>query len=78
LRGAFFIKPNTPSLKTFRKLKMENKKIKTFEDLKVYQMAREFRAKVTKLIKRLPDEEKFSLIFQVRKAKLSITNNPVK
>jgi four helix bundle protein len=53
---------------------MENKKIKTFEDLKVYQMAREFRRKVEKLIKKLPVEEKFSLISQMRKAKLSVTN----
>ena len=57
---------------------MEDKKIKTFEDLKVYQMAREFSRKVGTLIKKLPPEEKTNLISQMRRAKLSITNNPVK
>jgi len=54
---------------------MRNKKIKTFEDLKVYQMAREFSLKVGKLIKKLPPEEKFNLVSQMKRAKLSITNN---
>jgi len=54
---------------------MRNKKIKTFEDLKVYQMAREFSRKVGKLIKKLPLEEKFNLVSQMKRAKLSITNN---
>jgi len=54
---------------------MRNKKIKTFEDLKVYQMAREFSRKVGKLIKKLPPEEKFNLVSQMKRAKLSITNN---
>lgn len=54
---------------------MENKKIRTFEDLKVYQMAREFRRRVGRLIKKLPVEEKGSLIPQMKRAKLSVTNN---
>jgi len=37
---------------------MEDKKIRTFEDLKVYQMAREFSRKVGNLIKKLSPEEK--------------------
>jgi len=31
---------------------------KTFEDLEVYEAAREFRKKIYKLIKKLPEEEK--------------------
>lgn len=54
--------------------KIENK-IRTFEDLKVYQMAREFSRKVGMLIKKLPTEEKFNLVSQMRRAKLSVTNN---
>lgn len=56
-------------------MKMENKKISSFEDLRVYKMAREFGRKVDKLIKRLPATEKFRLIPQMSRAKLSITNN---
>ncbi len=59
---------------------MENKllkenKIRTFEDLKVYQLAREFGRKIEELIKKLPSEEKYRLVSQMRRAKLSITNN---
>lgn len=54
---------------------MENRKIRTFEDLRVYQMAREFSRKAAKLIKMLPPEEKFALASQMRRAKLSVTNN---
>lgn len=53
---------------------MEDKKIRTFEDLKVYQMAREFSRKVAQLIKNLPPEEIFALASQMRRAKLSATN----
>jgi len=49
--------------------------IKSFEDLKVYQMAREFSRKINKLIKKLPSEEKFVLVPQIKRAKLSLTNN---
>lgn len=54
---------------------MEDKKVRTFEDLKVYQMAREFSRKVGILIKKLPHQEKINLISQMRRAKLSVTNN---
>jgi four helix bundle protein len=59
-----------------------NKKvIHSFEDLEVYKLAREFSDKVNKLIKKLPKEEEYNLKGQMRRAKLSITNNiayPVK
>ena len=55
--------------------KMENTKIKTFENLRVYQMVREFSSKVQELISKLPSEEKYALAPQMRKAKLSVTNN---
>jgi len=47
-------------------LKIENKKVKTFEDLKVYQMAREFGRKIEALIRKLPHDEKFRLIPQMK------------
>jgi four helix bundle protein len=49
--------------------------IKSFEDLYVYQLAREFSRKVSLLIKNLPEEEKYNLKSQMRRAKLSMTNN---
>jgi four helix bundle protein len=48
---------------------------KTFEDLEVYQVAREFRKAMYRIAKRLPDFEKFGLVSQVRRAALSLTNN---
>jgi len=47
----------------------------TFEDLKVYQEAREFRKAIYAVARRLPDCEKFGLASQVRRAAVSLTNN---
>jgi len=47
----------------------------TFEDLEVYQVAREFRKAMYRVAKRLPEIEKFGLVSQVRRAALSLTNN---
>ena len=47
----------------------------TFEDLEVYQVAREFRKAMYRVAKRLPEEEKFGLASQVRRAAVSLTNN---
>ena len=54
---------------------MEKKKIYTFEDLNVYKLAREFSRKVGKLIKMLPKSEDYNLKPQMKRAKLSVTNN---
>src|SRR5207253_422838 len=47
----------------------------TFEDLEVYQVAREFRKTMYRVAKELPDIEKFGLASQIRRAPLSLTNN---
>ena len=47
----------------------------SFEDLEVYQQARVFRKKMYKLARRLPPEEKYNLVGQMRRAALSLTNN---
>jgi len=47
----------------------------TFEDLKVYQVAREFRKAMYRVAKQLPDIETFGLAGQMRRAALSLTNN---
>ena len=47
----------------------------TFEDLEVYQVAREFRKSMYQVANQLPDIEKFGLASQVRRAALSLTNN---
>jgi len=50
-------------------------KYQTFEDLEVYQLAREFRKAMYRVAKRLPEIEKFGLAAQVRRAAVSLTNN---
>jgi four helix bundle protein len=51
------------------------KDYQTFEDLEVYQVAREFRRAMYQVAKQLPDLEKFGLVTQVRRAAVSLTNN---
>ncbi len=46
-----------------------------FEDLDVYQQARELRRRVFKLTRLLPDRERYVLCSQMRRAALSVTNN---
>ncbi len=53
---------------------MDKKVIRSFEDLDVYKLARAFSNKVSQLLKRLPKDE-FNLKEQMRRAKLSVTNN---
>jgi four helix bundle protein len=53
----------------------EAKHYQTFEDLEVYQVGREFRNAMYRVAKRLPDEEKFGLCSQIRRAAVSLTNN---
>jgi four helix bundle protein len=48
---------------------------RTFEDLEVYQLAREFRKAMYALSHRLPEFEKFCLVSQIRRAAVSLTNN---
>src|SRR5437016_14297863 len=47
----------------------------TFEDLEVYQAAREFRKALYRVGRRLPEIEKFALASQIRRAAVSLTNN---
>ena len=53
----------------------QTRKYQTFEDLEVDQVAREFRKAMYRVAKRLPEEEKFGLVSQVRRAAISLTNN---
>jgi four helix bundle protein len=53
----------------------EAKRYQTFEDLEVYQVAREFRKMMYRIAGRLPEEEKFALASQIRRAAVSLTNN---
>jgi four helix bundle protein len=45
-----------------------------FEDLEVYQEARNLRRRIFKLAKLLPAEERYGLFGQMRRAALSVTN----
>src|SRR5438309_12043529 len=47
----------------------------TFEDLKVYRAAREFRKAMYAVSRRLPDFERYELGSQIRRASVSLTNN---
>src|SRR5216110_3938140 len=53
----------------------EAKRYQTFEDLEVYQVAREFRKAMYRVARRLHEEEKFALANQIRRAAVSLTNN---
>jgi four helix bundle protein len=53
----------------------EAKRYQTFEDLDVYQVAREFRKAMYGVARRLPDFEKFALADQIRRAGVSLTSN---
>lgn len=48
---------------------------KTFENLEVYQTAREFRKEMYAVSRKLPDHEKFGLVSQIQRAAVSLTNN---
>ena len=48
---------------------------KTFEDIKAWQLNREFRKNVFEAIKRFPKHENFALIPQIRRATISISSN---
>ena len=50
-------------------------RFRTFEDLEVYQVAREFRTAMYGVTRRLPAIEKFELASQIRRAAVSLTNN---
>jgi four helix bundle protein len=50
-------------------------RFQTFEDLEIYQVAREFRKAMYAVSRRLPDLEKFELASQIRRAAVSLTNN---
>jgi four helix bundle protein len=49
--------------------------VKSPEDLYVYRLSRDFSKKVSELIKMLPHHEEYNLKSQMRRAKLSVTNN---
>jgi four helix bundle protein len=53
----------------------ERNEFRTFEDLEVYQVAREFRKRMYGVTRRLPDFEKFELASRTRRAAVSLTNN---
>ena len=54
---------------------MDRENIYSFEDLDVYKLAREFSREISQLIKKLPNVEDYNLKNQMRRAKLSVTNN---
>jgi four helix bundle protein len=50
-------------------------KVATFEDLEVWQMARQVRKELYQILKSLPDEERYNLTSQMRRAAVSLTAN---
>jgi len=48
---------------------------KTFQELEVWQAARDLRRKIYTLTKELPENEKYNLVSQMQRAALSLTNN---
>ncbi len=62
-------------METRDKVNTKKKSIHSFEDLELYKLAREFSNEINQLIKKLPKEEEYNLKGQMRRAKLSMTNN---
>ena len=54
---------------------MGERKIKSFEDLDVWQPCRDLRKTLTRLARKLPQEEKFRLTDQIIRAARFVTNN---
>jgi len=48
---------------------------KTFENIKSWQLSREFRKNVFEIIKKFPKNEQFVLVPQMRRAVISISSN---
>jgi four helix bundle protein len=57
-----------------KRTEKQTQQYKTFEDLEVYEVAREFRKTMYGVAKRLPEEERFALASQIRRAAVSLTN----
>ncbi len=55
-------------------VKIENK-MESFEQLDVYKKARELRIFVSRVLEKLPKEEKFALFMQTKRSSRSISNN---
>jgi four helix bundle protein len=53
----------------------DEKSFQTFEDLDVYQAARQFRKAIYAVARDLPEMEKYGLASQMRRAAVSLTNN---
>lgn len=49
--------------------------IKSFQDLRAWQVCHELVLMVYKMTKQFPDEERFGLTSQIRRASVSITSN---
>ena len=49
--------------------------IKSFHDLKVYQMARKMEIEIFRITRKFPSEERFSLIDQIRRSSRSVKAN---
>ena len=56
-------------------MKTDEETFRTFEDLEVYQAARQFRTAMYAVNRRLPALERFGLASQIRRAAVSLTNN---
>jgi len=52
-----------------------NTKRHSFEDVKAWQLAREFRKEIYKITKGFPREELYCLVSQIRRAAISIHSN---
>jgi|SRR6267378_1437272 len=72
---SYNVKKGNKSVDGKRNEPVGNHEFRTFENLEVYEVAREFRKKMYAVTRQLPDFEKFELTSQVRRAAVSLTNN---
>ena len=49
--------------------------IKSYQDLEVWQKSVDLSSKIYQITKQFPDEEKFGIVFQIRKSVVSVASN---
>jgi len=72
---SYKVTKESTSKRELRRSEKDKSAFQTFEDLEVYQIAREFRKAIYAVTHSLPEFEKYDLASQIRRAAVSLTNN---
>src|SRR2546430_5770376 len=72
---SYKVTKESTSKRELRRSEKDKSAFQTFEDLEVYQVAREFRKAIYAVTHSLPEFEKYDLASQIRRVAVSLTNN---